>query len=54
MITANLVEFKTRQDELQRQAENYRLVKSFERTNSPISSFVSTVSSLLVQLLSLS
>ena len=54
MITANLVEFKTRQDELQRQAENYRLMNSFERTNSPISSFVSTIGSLLVQLLSLS
>ena len=54
MITANIVEFKTKQDELHRQAENYRLVKSFEGTNSSLSSFVSTVGSLLVQLFSLS
>ncbi len=52
MFTANLIEFKTRQNELIRQAENYRLMKSFEKTPSPFSRFVSTVGSVLFQVLS--
>lgn len=52
MFRANLVEFKTRQNELQRQADNYRLVKSFEKTHSKVSRFISTVGSIFIQLLS--
>jgi hypothetical protein len=52
MFRANLIELKTRQNELIRQAENYRLVKSFEKTHSPVSRFVSNVGSLFIQLLS--
>ena len=52
MITANLVEFKTRQNELYRQAENYRLVKSVEGIQSPFSKIVSILGSILSQLFS--
>ncbi len=52
MYTANLVELKTRQNELIRQAENYRLVRSLEGTDSKVSRFVSTVGSIFIQLLS--
>jgi hypothetical protein len=58
MFTTNLAESKTRQNELQRQAENYRLVKSFEGTNSLASRFVTAVGRVMVisgqQLLTLS
>ena len=58
MFTTNLVEFKTRQTELHQQAENYRLVRTLEQSNSLISRFVLTVGKVLVnsgqQLLTLS
>ncbi len=58
MFTANLVELKTRQNELTRQAENYRLVKSVEQTNSLISWLFNGIGRMMVisgqQLLTLS
>lgn len=48
MFTANLVELKTRQNELTRQAENYRLVKSVEQTNSLFSRFVIVIGKVMV------
>ena len=58
MFTVNLVEFKTRQNELIRQAENYRLAKSFEDSNSLISRLFVGIGRMMVisgqQLLTLS
>ena len=48
MFTANLVELKTRQNELIRQAENYRLVKSFEGANSLISRLFVGIGKMMV------
>jgi len=52
MTTANLVEFKTRREELERQAKNYRLVKSIQKNDSPVSRFVSSLGSVFTQLIS--
>jgi hypothetical protein len=58
MFTVNLVEFKTRQNELIKQAENYRLAKSFEGANSLISRLFVGIGRMMVisgqQLLTLS
>jgi hypothetical protein len=48
MFTTNLVEFKTRWNELHRQAENYRLVKSQKESYSLVSRVVITVGKLMV------
>ena len=53
MITANLVEFKTRQEELERQAEKFRLMKSIQKNDSPISRIVSNLGSVFTQMISL-
>ena len=52
MYTATISEFKIKQDEMFRQAENYRLIKSIEKTSSPVFRFVSTVGKAIDQLLS--
>ena len=52
MITANLIEFKTRQNELHRQAENYRLARSIEQAQSSVSRFMRTVGIVFTQLFS--
>ncbi len=52
MFTANLADHKIRHEELIRQAENYRLIKSIEKTSSPVFRFVSTVGKVIDQLLS--
>ena len=48
MFTANLVELKTRQNELIRQAENYRLTKSFESANYMISRLFVGIGKMMV------
>ena len=48
MFTTNLVEFKTRQTELHQQAENYRLVRSLEQSDSLVSRVVIAVGRLMV------
>jgi hypothetical protein len=48
MFTANLNEYKTRQNELIRQAEHYRLVKSLQQEISPLSRFVKALGRVLV------
>jgi hypothetical protein len=53
MITDSLFEFKTRQNELHRQAEHYRLVKSFQQNNSLASRFVKAAESVFTLLISL-
>ena len=53
MITANLVEFKTRQEELERQAEKYRLVKSIQQKDSPLARIVSSLGSVFTQMISI-
>ena len=58
MFTTSFVEFKTRQNELIKQAENDRLVKSFQQTNTPVSRLLITIGKVMVnsgqQLLTLS
>ena len=49
MFTTNLAEFNTRRTELHIQAENYRLVKSLEKTNPVFSRIVNTLGKLLIQ-----
>lgn len=48
MFTTSLAEHKIKQNELHQQAENYRLVKSFEQPNPLLSRFVNVVGKLLV------
>jgi len=48
MFTTTLVEFKTRQIELHKQAEYYRLVKSFKKPNPLISQLINAIGQLLV------
>jgi hypothetical protein len=49
MFTANLAGYKTQQDELLRQAENYRLVKLAEGPNTLFSSIVNLLGKLMVR-----
>ena len=42
MVTANLAEYKIKQNELLRQADNFRLVKSVER-NDPLVSRIANL-----------
>jgi len=49
MFTTNLVEFNTQQKELHKRAENYRLVKSFEKPNPVISRIVHVLGKLMIQ-----
>ena len=53
MYTTNLNEFNTQRDELLRQAENYRLMKSIENKNSSISTLISNIGKVFAQLISL-
>ena len=48
MFTTNLVEFKTQQSELHKQADNYRLVKSLEGSISLVSRLVIAVGRVMV------
>jgi len=58
MFTANLAEHKIKQDELLKQAENYRLVKLAEGPNTIFSNIANLIGKLMVnsgkQLLTLS
>ena len=49
MYTINLAEINTKQNELHRQAENYRLVKSLEKPNPVFSRIVNALGKLLIQ-----
>jgi len=53
MYTTTLNEIKIYQNELFRQAENYRLVKLTENKESSISRFISNIGKTIDQLLSL-
>jgi hypothetical protein len=53
MYTTTLNEFKTQQDELFRQAENYRLMKSIESKKTSISKFIGNIGKVIDQLISL-
>lgn len=48
MFRTDLVEFKIKQDELQRQADHIRLLKSIQRTNPLVSRFAGIVGRVLV------
>ena len=50
MYTATLDEYKTKQDELFRQAEKYRLIQTIDKTNSPISRLINTLRITINQL----
>jgi hypothetical protein len=49
MFTADLFEYKTKQNELFRQAEYYRLVKAFRHTNPLVSRIVGAIGRMLIQ-----
>ena len=53
MYTATLEEYKTKQDELFRQAEKYRLIQTIDKTNSPVSRLINTLRMTINHLLSL-
>ncbi|NQS91470.1 MAG: hypothetical protein HQ574_03590 [Chloroflexi bacterium] len=48
MFTTNLITFKIQQEELHRQAENYRLVRSVEQPNPWAATIYSAIGRLLV------
>jgi len=50
MYTATLDEYKTKQDELFRQAEKYRLIQTIDKTNSPVSRLINTLRITINQL----
>ena len=48
MFTANLVEFKTQQIELHKQAEHCRLVKSLQKPNHGVSQIINVIGRMLI------
>ena len=48
MIAANLEEYKIKQNELRKQADNYRLVKSLEKNNPVVSQLANTIGRNLI------
>jgi len=48
MFTANLIEFKTRQDELHKQAVHFRLVRSLEKPNPIFSQIINALGRKLI------
>ena len=50
MYTATLDEYKTKQDELFRQAEKYRLIQTIDKTNTPVSRLINTLRITINQL----
>jgi hypothetical protein len=49
MFTTNLMEFKTYQIELHKQAEHFRLVKSLERPDTLVSQLINIIGRTLVR-----
>ncbi len=52
MISANLVEFKTRQNELYREAENYRLMKTVEENQDRFPKMIKALGTAFTRLFS--
>jgi len=50
MYTTNLEIFKTHQQELHRQADHYRLVKSLENNGSPMAAIYAAIGNILIVL----
>ena len=48
MFTANLAEYKIKQNELHSQADNYRLVKSLEKNNPVVSRIANAIGRNLI------
>jgi hypothetical protein len=49
MFSASLLEYETRNNELQRQAEEYRLVKSLGKPQSWTRALLSTIGTLMME-----
>ena len=52
MYTANLNDYQTKKEEMLRQAENYRLVRTVLESNSRPSGLIDQIAKVIVQLFS--